>query len=352
MAFATLTINIDIIKQNIEDIKSTTQCKVLLVAKANAYGLGATSICQKIDTIVDYFGVATIDEATELRKHNIQAPILLLSEPLPHQFHLLTQYDITTTLYQADTIQALQTFATTHQTPIKTQFKIDTGMTRLGANWQTSQPVLTQWQNSSNVLIKEGIYSHLANSDQPNHPLNTTQLDRFQTIVTPFQNLTKHCSNSHAIHHFKDSHHDMVRVGIDAYHNAFTLTAPIRNIHTVSQNTSVGYGSTYITSKNCQIATLGIGYADGIPSSLSNQGHVMIQNTKCAIVGSICMDMIMVEIPSELSISANDTATILSNGTDKALTIFDMATLSGLNPREIMTHFSDRIHRTISTLSF
>ena len=154
-----------------------------------------------------------------------------------------------------------------------------------------------------------------------------------------------HFSNSDAITNIEASHLDTVRIGLAAYHNSFTLSAPIRHIQTIPANTSIGYGSTYITQQPTTIAVIGMGYADGLSSQLSNQGHVIINNTECPIIGKICMDMFMVKLPTQHLASVDDMAVIISPDHAPGMTLSTMADLTNQNPREVMTRLSSRVTR-------
>ena len=347
MASAHLGINTSKIRQNIMQLKRelTPNSNLLLIAKANAYGLGAIPICKTLSDCIDYIGVATIAEAIELRNEQIKTPILLLSEPHHNDFNIISNFNISVTVYNKETIDNLNNYALTTNKTIKTHLKIDTGMTRLGSNWDESDDVLSYWHNTSTNIIKEGVYSHFANSDNKNHPLNSLQLSRFNNLEAEFKSPLIHFSNSDAINHFKSKTFNISRVGLAAYIDSFTLTAPIRCIKQISAGTSVGYGSTFTASEPTQIGIIGIGYADGIATALSNKGYVVINNQECPIIGQICMDMFMVKLPSHLNVTSNHNAIIISPEGAPGLSITELAKITSQNPREIMTHFSNRIQR-------
>jgi len=346
MTTAYLNVDISKIKSNLKKIKQglVDNTKLLLVAKANAYGLGAVPICKEVESIIDYIGVATIAEALELRNENIKTPILLLAEPLPNDFNIVSSFDISVTVYNKSTIKKLDDFALSSNKKIKTHFKIDTGMTRLGSHWKESREILNVWHNTSSNIIKEGVYSHYANSDNKNHPLNKTQLNRFKEHESEFNAPFIHFSNSDAIFNFELNNFNIARVGLAAYDNCFTLAAPLRHIKQIPKDTSVGYGSTYISKEDTQVGIIGMGYADGISTLLSNKGYVIINKHKCPIIGKICMDMFMVKLPNQ-TFKINDNAIIVSPQNSAGLTIHELAKLTGQNPREIMTLFSSRVIR-------
>jgi alanine racemase len=344
MATPTLTINTNQIHKNIMTIRSTLSphTHIFLIAKANAYGLGAVKLCQMLAPWIDGIGVATVTEAVELRDNGIQHPILLLTEPPAAAMALLATHDLISTVYNLDTITHLNNYAKTKKIKLKTHFKIDTGMSRLGAPWDDTQKILDYWDQCDH-LIKDGVYSHLANSHNKNHPLNQTQYDRFIHAQKNHSVPYTHMANSDAIRNIPNAQLSMVRVGLAAYDNALTLVAPVRHIQYVKDNTSIGYGSTFITQKNTRVGVIGMGYADGLSTQLSNNGYVVIQGHKCPIIGSICMDMIMVQLPENITVNINDPAIILSPKGHPGMSIHDMAKHTHQNPREVMTRFSRRV---------
>lgn len=345
MAFSTLTVDCQKIIENIKDIKAQSgNAKLLLVAKANCYGLGAEDVCKRVSSHVDFIGVETITAAITLRQASIKTPILLLSEPYKSDLNTIAANDISVTVHEKETIIEISKFVEQQKVPIKTHFKIDTGMTRLGSPWELASQTLNEWKKTSDYLIKEGVYSHFANSDIENHELNTIQMNRFKSIINDQTGL-KHLANSNAITNISGSSFDLTRIGFKAYDNAFNITAPIRHLQNVKKGTSIGYGSTYISDEDCTVGVVGMGYADGLPSQLSNKGFVSIDNIPCKIIGKVCMDMFMIKYPKSLTPSVNQTVSIISDGTDNAMTILKASELADINPREIMVRFSNRVTR-------
>ena len=347
MGYATLTIQTGVIQANIKRIKASLKppTQTMLIVKANAYGLGATPICQSLEGHVDYFGVATLDEALQLRNHGITTPILLLSEPLESQFELICKQNIDITIYNKSTIEQLVLFTEKTKETVCTHLKIDTGLNRLGIPWQHAPDLLSYWQQTPHTILKKGILSHFANSRSPNHPLNQTQLSRFIDIIPPHCDQLVHFSNSNAILNLPDSHFSMVRFGLSAYQNSFTLTAPVRHIHQIDAHTSVGYDSSYVSDSSTDIAVIGIGYGDGLSSRLSNQGHVVIGHHQCPIIGKVCMDMLMVQLPKNHTVGIHDTAIIISPESSPGMSITTVSSLTDQNPREVISCLLPRVSR-------
>ena len=347
MGFANLTIDHKKIKQNIASIKDTlpSNSKLLLVAKANAYGLGAIEICRELKDCINYIGVSTVREAAELRENGIHTPILLLSEPFPSELDIVSSLDITITIYDKSTIELIDHYTSTNNKTIKTHLKVDTGMTRLGTNWEDAKSIMNQWQKTSKNVIKEGIYSHYANSNNKSHPLNQLQQKRFHESKTESDFPLSHFSNSDGVTHFNSSDCNLVRIGLSVYNDAFTLKAPLRLIKTIKKGTSVGYGSTFTATETTRVGVIGMGYADGLSTQLSNQGYVDIDGHNCPIIGQICMCMFMVKLPPIDTITVDHLVTIISPDNQNGMSLKEFATITNQNPREVMTRFSNRVTR-------
>ena len=272
----------------------------------------------------------------------------MLTEPFQDDLPLVAAHDISITVFQHETLKKLEKYTTNHPCKIKTHFKIDTGMSRLGRYWQTSSEEIKHWLNLPSTIIKEGFYTHIANSETKGHHLNTLQIKRFNSIsksLIPSDEIIQHCANSGAIDNIENSNYNLVRVGLKAYEHSFTLTAPIQSIKHVPENTPVGYGSEYTSSEPIIIGVIGMGYADGLPSQIAANGYVVINNNKCNIIGRVCMDMFMVKIPKGAMIKSSDKATIIASSPTDGMTIHSIAKDTNANPREIMTRLSHRIQR-------
>ena len=347
MAHATVTVYLDQIKQNLMKIKEglPNETKLLLSAKANAYGLGVIPICDYLKDTLNFIGVISTKEAIEIRNAGIQTPILLLSEPIESDIPTLIANDIAVTVYNKITLKTIESYTSKTNQPIKTHYKVDTGMIRQGKYWESAEESINTWLNSSPTLVKEGFYTHFANSEIKNHSLNDEQNKRFQTLINTLpKDIITHSANSGAITNIKNSEYKLVRIGLNAYKNAFDVTSNLIEIKTIPKNTSVGYGSKYTSSKEMTIGVIGMGYADGIPTHLSNKGHVTIHQTHCPIIGQICMDMFMVEIPSTITPSIGDSVTVISKN-NSGMSLEDISALTNYNPREIMVNLSQRVKR-------
>lgn len=319
---------------------------VMAVVKANGYGLGSVPLAQSVEAagLVDWFGVATVDEAIELRENKIQHPILILSEPHPHEIDRALANHLYFVIYTPDFLIELGHRAMTLGTIANVHLKIDTGMNRLGCEPSEAAGLITRISEHP-CLSLTGIMTHLACADTPEHPLNTRQIRQFETVTRSLNlpsDVIRHAANSAGTHYFPSAHFDMVRVGIDSYTSIMTLHARILRVHGVCAGESVSYGGTYIASKNTQIATISIGYADGVPRSFS--GEVLVQGQRCPVIGRVCMDMLMVDVGT-LSVTVGDTITLVGTDGAHSISVQEYADFSGRITYESLTSLGRRVER-------
>jgi len=322
--------------------------RIMAVVKANGYGLGAVALATIIEnqTLADWFGVAAIEEAIALRNSGIQSPILLLSEPSPDQILDLLQFQIDCVVYTEAFIRLLDNAAQLQDRVAGIHLKIDTGMNRLGCNIADVVKLVGQIQQSRGISFN-GIMSHMACSDVPTHPLNHNQLARFDAVLQKLDvpnTVLRHIANSAATRHFPESHLDMVRIGIDSYVDIMSFHARVIRVHDILPGESVSYGASYATSYPTQIATISVGYADGVPRSFN--GSVLINGNRCPVVGPVCMDMLMVDIGHN-SVSVGDTATLVGVNGQERIALSEFASASGRITYEALTGLGQRVIREI-----
>ncbi|QRG86474.1 alanine racemase [Bulleidia sp. zg-1006] len=302
------------IKHNIQQVQSFQQKEVMAILKANAYGCGDVQLAETLADIgIRFIGVSSVDEALVLRKHGFQGKILVLGGSNVEDLEVLIQNHITVTAYSNEWVKE---FSQHDLTGLRIHLKLNTGMNRIGfSSFFETKAALLSLQNKKAQI--DGIFTHyyLSDSDKEN---TARQFHDFKEIVTklehPFSYI--HADNSDASLYFKDDLTNMVRVGIglygySAYHNglqeALSLyTKPIM-VKIVRAGETIGYGATYTTEKDEVIATLPIGYADGLLRI--NQGRkVYVDGQYGTLVGRICMDQCMVKL--EKKISLEDTVEI------------------------------------------
>jgi len=351
-----IKINLKKLKNNILEIKKKTKSLFCFPIKANAYGHGLIPVAQFTEKHVDYFAVSCLKEALLLKKNNIKKPILILGGIFKDQLEDIISNDIEFTIsspYKANFLKNLTRKAKIH-------IEVDTGMHRTGMKPDTAKDVFKFLKKQKNVEII-GMYSHLATADKSNDPFCNFQIETFKNLlkeIDPFKKLISHLANSSGIEFYKSSYKNfsMTRSGILSYgypngkyfkkriFPIFSLHSKISFLKGLRKNKGISYKHTYITKDKTIIATIPIGYADGYKRSLSNIGSVLIKNKKYPIVGSICMDQLMVEI-NDKKIDIEDDVILIGKNKKKEITVHEIACLSKTIEYDILSSFMKRIPR-------
>lgn len=337
--------------------------RVIGVVKANAYGHGAVPIAERLEKNgVEHLAVAFLEEALELRQHGIRCPILLLNGFWSGQEEDIILNRLSPAVFHAGMVRDLAKVADRLKTTSSYQIKIDTGLSRLGIDWQQAGEVLKAC--SKEVSVKcEGIYTHLSSSEQVDSPSNEVQVGHFQSVV----NLLKrnhlalnwhHVANSAGILNFCKSWFDAVRPGLILYginpleHSIDTPLKPLLTLKTrimqlkrVSGGTSIGYGEAYTTVQPSLIATLPVGYADGLNRLLSNQGSALVRGQRVAIVGRISMDLSLIDVTTVPGVSLGDEVVLIGRQDDLEISAQQIARLTGTIPYEVLCRIGQRVPR-------
>ncbi len=356
-----LEINLNSISHNLSFYKSKLKptTKMMVMVKAFGYGSGGFEIAKLLEHHkVDYLGVAFADEGIALKNAGIMLPIMVLN-PETTSFSAIIQYKLEPEIYSLKGLNAFLKIAENRKLkhfPI--HIKLDTGMHRLGFEEENLDELIATLKGNKFVTVKS-ILSHMATSDAIEHQdFAHSQIDLFEKLssklITELQiKPIRHILNTSGISNFPEAQYDMVRLGIGLYgvsnaveeqkylENVGTLKSIISQIRTVQAGESVGYGRRFMADKPSKIATIPIGYADGISRHWGNGlGFVTINNQKATIVGSICMDMLMVDI-TEINCKEGDSVIIFG----ESPTVTFMADQLQTIPYEILTSISQRVKR-------
>jgi alanine racemase len=338
--------------------KLKPETKIMVMVKAFSYGSGMAEIARLLEFHqVDYLAVAIADEGVILRKAGISLPIIVMN-PEEHSFDMLFEHMLEPNIYSK---RLLDQFMLSAQRNALCNFpihvKIDTGMKRLGFETEDEIKYLLEKVKRGNVLHISSVFTHLAASDDPEQD-NFTQIQfhRFDKIAKLIQDNTdhhvmRHVLNSAGIERFTNNQYDMVRLGIGLYGvsqtkseevcNVSTLKTTISQIRQIPKGETIGYGRSGIAKTDMSIATLPIGYADGFNRRLSNGvGKVWIKGKLASVVGSVCMDMCMVDV-SGLDVTEGDRVIVF--GADYPAS--EMAKSLDTIPYEIFTSISQRVKR-------
>lgn len=365
--FTRAEINLERIAYNTQQIKQrlAPETKLMGVVKADAYGHGAVEVSKElIKQEVDYLAVAVLDEALELRDAGIQAPILLFSPIELETVPTAIANQITLTVFTKETAEIIRMQAEKLRQKATVHLKIDSGMSRIGVRSQSEALDVVQALQSEYVTL-EGIFTHFADAENNVDPSFTQkQFQLFSHIIEYLESQSisftiRHCCNTAATLAFPDYHLDMVRTGIAlyGYHPSQTmesfldlkpvmkLTTHPAYIKTLPKGRSIGYGRTFITERTSVIATILLGYADGIPRQLSNRWHLYVKGEKAPIVGRICMDQLMLDITDIEDLTEEDEIVFFGDPKEGYPSIYDIADLTVGFHYELLCGIGKRIPR-------
>jgi len=328
-----IEINLEYLAQNVKAIKKLVNknVKLLAVVKADAYGHGAVMVAPTmLASGVDILGVASIDEGLNLRDSKITCDILVLGAAPVWSFESAVENDITISIFSQEHIQAAkQAFERTGQ-KVKAHIKLDTGMNRIGVCASEAVEFITKVQKADFIDLK-GVFSHLACAEDENE--TQKQLNKWNEIISQIDTsgLILHVLNTAGIMSYPDSQFDMVRAGIGLYGlmpdlsggvngkretvngiflPVLSLKGRITRIHKMPKGEGISYGHTFVADKDIKVATVPIGYADGVPRALSNKIYGIINNKKIKLIGNITMDQMMFDI-TDVEAQEGDVITLL-----------------------------------------
>lgn len=365
---AWIEIDLDNLKHNINEIKKviSDKTKIMAVVKANAYGHGSILIAKKLESIgITDFAVATLDEGIELRKNNISGNILILGYTNPTDLKYVIKYNLIQTIVDYDYSLAIKSLDLPSK--LKCHVKINTGMNRIGEKFNDLDKIEDIYNNKKLEIL--GIFSHLCVADSNNE--DDIKFTRMQ--IANFDNCIKnlkekgycigltHIQSSYGIINYNNLEYDYVRPGLimygvdgndDIYKNikldlkpVLSLKARVTSIKEIDVGESISYGRTYVASSKQKIATVAIGYADGVPRCLSNKDVVVkINGTYKPILGKICMDQLVIDMNDVDDIKVGDTVYFIDSDDDK-LSALSLADKACTITYEILSRLGSRLPR-------
>jgi alanine racemase len=356
----------DSLRWNFRQIRSSvgSQIKILSMVKANGYGHGAPAIAKTLAAEgCDAFGVATIEEAIELRQHGITSPILVLTGVYLDQLDLFFDHRLTPVAHDIDALQRLDAAVARRGESLNVQLKIDTGMGRIGFLPAEIDSWLPQTKRLKAVKV-EGIFSHFSHAESVEGQYTRKQLEIFQNVVQRLRDEgvappLVHLANSAATITLPAAYFNMVRPGLMLYgiYPAPAMTARISlkpvlswktrilQVKTVPSNTSISYGQTFVTKRDSLIATLPIGYADGYPRLLSNRGQALVGGKRAPVAGRVCMDLTMLDVTGIGKIQQGDEVVLLGTQGNETISADEMAAWADTISYEILTSIGARVPR-------
>lgn len=358
-----LEINLNAIVHNLHFFNSLLKpdTKTMAMVKAFSYGSGAYELAKLLEFHrVDYLGVAYTDEGVSLRNAGIKTPILVLN-PEIYAFDILIRNQLEPEIYSFKMlnafVEAIKKAKLIDAYPI--QINLETGMKRLGFEASEITSLIDFLKNNTSSIKVKGIFSHLAAADDETHDDFTKQqianFEKWSIEISKALDINplRHLSNTNGILRFPNANFDMVRLGIGlhgiasaSYSNklqtASTLKSSISQIKDLKKGESVGYSRTFVANKNMKIATISVGYADGLNRKLSQgKGNVFLHGKKAPIIGNICMDMCMIDVSSIHEATEGDMVEIFGEN----ITVNELAKSAETISYEILTNVSERVKR-------
>lgn len=356
--------------------------KLMPVVKSNAYGHGMVLISQILDKMpeVGFIAVVNLEEALILRKNGIKKPILVLSyygigesnKEFKKQIELAIKKDISLMAYDLDKIKLFNLIARELKKKIKIHIKVETGMARVGVPYEEALDFIKQVSKFKNIEI-EGLASHFATTEESNQYFAKFQLNNFKSLLKDLEKKDinipiRHMAASAAITLSSENHFDAVRLGIAMYglwpspenkkiikrkHPRFDLKpvlswkTKVFQIKKLKADVPVGYGCTYRTTKNITMGLLPVGYYEGLDRKFSNRGYVLIRGQKCPIIGTICMNITMVDISKVKNPRVGEEVVLIGRSGKKEIKadqiVLDINTIN----YELVTRLNSKIYRKI-----
>lgn len=360
-------INLDAICHNLSETRKRLRdgTDLMAIIKADGYGHGAVPIAWAVDSIVDAYGIAVLEEGVELRLAGIKKPILILGYTPSILFDQVIEYDLIQTVFDYDMAKQLSLHAVEKKKQVSIHIKLDTGMSRIGfKDNEESVEIIKKISTLPNIVIS-GLFTHFACADMIDKNSAKHQFERYQTFSDKLEQVgvnipTKHAANSAAIIDMPETHLNMVRSGISTYGlypseevekeklpliPAMELVTKVIMVKEVEAGTPIGYGSTFIAAKKTKVGTIPLGYADGYPRALSNRGRVLIHGTSVPIIGRVCMDQFMVDLTGIEDVKEGDRVTLVGKDGNERITVEELADMAYSFNYEFVCDISKRVPR-------
>lgn len=357
-------VNLSQLSRNLRAIRDKiSPAKVLIVVKANAYGHGLTEVAKYLDPLVDYIGVAVLEEGILLREIGVQTPILVLGGIWGNQIPAYLEHKLTLTAPSVERLEQIDQAAKTLGKKASVHLKVDTGMERIGVHYYNAHTLQEAALNCKHVEV-EGIFSHFANADAADLSHARLQLERFNEVLRFYEKRSlpmpiRHMANSGGILQLPESYFDMVRPGILFYgvypslevkrtievKPALAWKSRVVYFKVTQPGHPVSYDSAWQSDHNVRIVTVPVGYGDGYFRGMSNKVQVVIHGKRYPQVGRICMDQIMINIEQDSAFNGDEVILIGEAEGGERVTVEELAEWADTIPYEILTNINTRVPR-------
>lgn len=339
-----------------------TPPKIIAVVKANAYGHGAVEVARALEAAgAAMLACADIEEGIVLRDGGVRTPILIFGALSVSDLDGIFTHGLTPTISTPSAARALQDAAERHGVTLHCHLKIDTGMNRLGFRHDNLAHTIPDVASSRHLAI-DAVYTHFATADEPEHPLFGEQRERFEAALGRMPELgihapLRHAANSAALLRDERVWYDYVRPGLLLYgivppplaamltlRPALSLHSRIVAVKGLRSGEATGYGMKSIVGRPTTVAVVPAGYADGLDLRLAGRGHMLVRGRRAPIVGSVCMDMTMIDVTGT-DAAPGDEVVILGRQDDEMMDVREMAAAIGTIPYELLCRVGARIQR-------
>jgi len=365
-------IDLDAIVHNIQEFRRllSDEVKIMFVLKADAYGHGAMEVAEAAEKGgVDSFAVAFLEEGIELRLAGIKKPILLMGTTPPNQVPQVLDYKLTQTIISREIAEAISAEASRREMEVPVHVKVDTGMGRVGVLPEEAVSFIHDIASLPGIKI-EGILTHLASADEEDLTYVREQVKTFDKVVEACEKSGMHIPQVHAANsagaiNVPEARYNLVRLGISLYGQypseniksdckesgrvklqpALSFKTRVGFLKEVPPGTCISYGSTFKTSRESLIATIPVGYADGLNRLLSSRGQVLVKGRRAPIVGRVCMDYSMVDVTDIEGVEVGDEVVIYGKQKGEEITVDEVADLLSTISYELLCAVDKRVCR-------
>jgi len=344
--------------------KIGARVKILCMVKANGYGHGALEISHTLASVgADAFGVATLEEAVQLRQAGIQATVIVLAGVFPDQLDTFLEYKLIPVIHDVISFRELDKQSSNRQVQLGVHLKVDTGMGRLGFSAAEADQWIGDIKQTKSLQI-QGVFSHFSHAESVQGDYTRKQLKIFKRVVEQLRSASLlpplvHLANSAATITLPEAYFDMVRPGLILYgvypsaemREQITLKpvlswkTKILQLKKVPSGASISYGQTFITDRESLIATLPLGYADGYPRLLSNRGEALVRGERAPIAGRVCMDLTMLDVTDIRNVRQGDEVVLLGRQGGAEISADEIAAWANTISYEILTSIGTRVPR-------
>ncbi len=365
----TATVDLSALQHNLGRIQEHVGagCRVLAVVKADAYGHGAIDAARTF-TATGAWGLAVslVEEGVELREAGIDAPVVVLGGVVPDSQDVIVRRRLTPVVWSHAQLEALRGAVDRGGArPLPVHLIIDTGMSRLGVLPRNLGPLLDWFTaDGGRSLVLEGVMTHLASADEEaEDPSSARQLAEYADCLGTIEARglrpqLRHVSNSATLVRFPRARYDMVRPGIALYGTsvarevqlsdlrlAMEVGSRVLSVRDLPKGTRISYGGRHRLERDARVAVVPVGYADGYPRSMSGQAQMLVRGRRCPVLGSITMDMSMVDVTDLPDVRVGEPVVLLGHQGSASLDAHTLAEWASVIPYEILCGISKRVPR-------